>query len=169
MSTVGPEGRSYELITKADLRRLLELAVQDLGDFFARHPRWAAFYSDRVLAVALCQGAALHYCFGEVGINDFDVYTFFAAHPERRWYAKRHAVRDFGEGKFGRSKANPGFQGRRVDLLGRSIPAGLGDNPVVAIRGYLRAGRTLTARLLAQKAVVLLQPKLGFRVWPTAP
>jgi hypothetical protein len=41
-----------------------------------------AVYDKRVIAVALCQGAALHYVDGKTGVKDFDVFTFYAAHPE---------------------------------------------------------------------------------------
>ncbi len=119
------------------------------SDFFAKYPDWAALYADRVLLVALCQGAALHYLSGDVGINDFDVYTFYAAHPDRRWYDRRRAVRDFGDPKFGVSGNRPRFVGRRVDLLGRGIAGEPGGDPVAAVRAYLRGGRTETAEFLA--------------------
>ncbi len=60
--------------------------------------------------------------------------------------------------------------GRRVDLLGRSLDVPLGTNPADALRGYLAAARTATARALAAKAIVLIFPEhlVGEIVWPAA-
>ncbi len=168
MSSVGPEGRSYAAIRPHDLERLAEIAARDRADFFCRHPDWARLYADRVLCTALCQGAALHYVTGEVGINDFDVYTFYAAHPARPWYAQRKKSYDFGDPRFGRSVDRPEYVGRRVDVMARDLPAAPGADPLVVLPQYLRAGRTVTARLLALKGVVLLEPQAlrGTIVWP---
>ena len=126
MSTVGSEGRSFAKISRQDLDRLASIAASDRASFFATHADWASLYADRHFATALCQGAALHYLRGEVGVQDFDVYSFFASHPVKPWYAKRNKAADFGDPKFGRSPDRPDFVGRRVDLLGRgpiSLPA----------------------------------------------
>ncbi len=88
MSNVPPEGRSFRRITDRDLTRLAEFATDQRADFFRRRPDWAKLYSRRVLLR------------GEVGINDFDVYTFYAQHPKRPWYAKSLSIRDFGDPKF---------------------------------------------------------------------
>jgi hypothetical protein len=57
----------------------------------------------------------------------------------------------------------------RVDLLGRSLPVARGTDPARAIRDYLAAGRTTSARALAAKATVLIDPahRPGEIVWPT--
>jgi hypothetical protein len=167
MQNGDPRKRSYARIEHGDLERLLYLAKQDRGHFFAKPLGWAQYYSDRVLGVALCQGAAWHYVRGDVGINDFDVYTFYAAHPARRWYAKRLASADFGDPKFGCSEISPhGFVGRRVDLMGRSLDVPPGADLAAALKIYLRSARTPTARELSKKAVVLLEPHIGEVVWP---
>ena len=101
MENGDPQKRCHAPITTGDLERLLGLAKQDRQQFFARHPGWAEYYADRILGTALCQGAAWHYLRGDVGINDFDVYTFYAANPGCRWYAKRLASVDFGDSRFG--------------------------------------------------------------------
>jgi hypothetical protein len=149
--------------------RLLALARQDREKFFSEHGDWASLYRERILGTALCQGAALHYLDPKAGINDFDVYTFYAAHPTRRWYAKRIKSVDFGDPKFGQSQlTKPGFTGRRVDLMGRELPVEPGSDLVKALRLYLRRGATTTAIELKQKAVILLEPEdlLGTVVWP---
>lgn len=169
MSNIGPEGRSFERITRKDLERLVDIATADLDTFFTANPGWAAQYRRRLLAFALCQGAALHLLYGKAGIQDFDVYAFFARHPARAWYAKRRKQVDFGNPKFGTSPANPHFVGRRVDLLGRSLDVSVGIDPADAIRDWLLKGRKgESAAFLAQKAVILLWPagRLGEVVWP---
>lgn len=170
MSDVGPEGRSFARIDMNDLERLANIAAEDRVEFFAAHRDWAALYRDRIIATALCQGAAQHYVSGTVGIHDFDVYTFYAAHPLRRWYAKRNKHCDYGLNKFGRSPDRPDYVGRRVDLLGRGIEYTHGEDPADAIRRWLRSAATTSAKLLAAKAVVLLSPseRLGDIVWPFA-
>jgi hypothetical protein len=167
MSNVGREGRSFQRITPDDLRRLASIAAADRAEFFGKHQAWAGLYESRFLAAALCQGAALHYLYGGVGVQDFDVYSFYAAHPNRPWYAKRNKHCDFGRPKFGRSSDCPDMVGRRVDLLGRGIDYRPGEDRAEAIRRWLREGRTQSARLLAEKAVILIEPlkRLGEQVW----
>jgi hypothetical protein len=161
--------RSYEPIEEEDLRRLAAFAREDRDAFFMRHERWRP-YADRVLCVALCQGAALHYVDGRNGVKDFDVYTFYAESPEAGpWWARRIARVDFGRSRFGRHPDDPPqFTGRRVDLCARSLPVSPDADPVESVRAYLREGRTETARHLALKAVVLADPeqRLGHVAWP---
>lgn len=166
MSRVGSQWRSYRPIELDDLKRLAKLARQDRKHFFQNHPKWAKAYAQRVLCVALCQGAAKHYIDGTIGINDFDVYTFYRIHPQKHWYAKRIKSYDFGIPQFGRSKDRPNFVGRRVDCLGRDIDANNGEEVTTALRRYLQKGKTKTDGLLATKAVVLLEPNCGTVVWP---
>jgi hypothetical protein len=112
-------------------------------------------YGTRILCIALCQGAALHYVDGRNGIKDFDVYVFFAEHPQKEFPYRRHAFGDFGKSRFGRT---PGYEGRRVDLFGRSLEVRRKTHAIEAIRPYLTKPRTATARHLARKAVVVLDP-----------
>jgi hypothetical protein len=167
MDNSDPRQRSYLPITRADLARLLALSQQDRRQFFARDPGWAPYYADRILGTALCQGAAWHYVRGDVGINDFDVYTFYAANPERTWYAKRIARLDFGSPKFGCSGVSGrGYIGRRVDLLGRALNVPVGADLTESLRQYLKSPKTGTSRELGKKAVALLEPRMGEIVWP---
>ena len=160
--------RSLLPISRDDLRRLGRLAANDRADFFRRKPDTGALYSSRLFAVALCQGAALHYLDGVNGIKDLDVWSFYTEHPARMFPPRRRAKVDFGDSKFGRSPDAPDFTGRRVDLIGRSI---LGADPrdaVSSLRKYLNGRKTESARLLALKAVILIEPVelLGTTVWP---
>lgn len=75
---------------------------------------------------------------------------------------------DFGDPKFGTTSDSPQFVGRRVDLIGRSMRGVNRTDPAESIQRYLRAEATQSAHLLAQKAVVLLDPVplRGTIVWP---
>jgi hypothetical protein len=141
--------RRSDRITRQVLDRLSEIAAADRDDRFKRKPRWAP-YRDRVLCVALCQGAALHYVDGKNGVKDLDVWTFFAEDPvgpfPPRW--RREKAFDLEP-----------FRGHYVDLLGRSLHEEIGADPKGLVRRYLSQPRTATARALARKAVVLLDPE----------
>jgi hypothetical protein len=148
--------RSYVPISAADLAKLADIERADRKDFLLRRPEYRA----RVVLVALCQGAALHYVDGKTGIKDFDVWTFYAKergkHP---YHPLRHTKADFGPSKFGRA--------RRVDLLGRTIKD-LGD-PIESVRKWLKEGKPKSsAWYLAQKAVIVLEPAelRGQVAWP---
>jgi hypothetical protein len=160
--------RSYEQIHLSDLKRLAEIALADRTDFFARHPRWRALYSKRLGCVALCQGAALHFIDHTNGIKDFDVWSFFCEQPRQPFPRRPVVYRDLGLSAFGTSSDRPDFIGRRVDLLLKSIVCSPDADPVTALQQYLAEGRTETARCLAKKAVVLIEPAelLGFVAWP---
>src|SRR4051812_1295097 len=160
--------RSNEKIGSEDLARLAAIARDDQDSRFARRPRWRP-YADRVLCVALCQEAALHYVDGRNGVKDFDVYTFYAEHPTGPFPFRWRTEVDFGPSRFGRYPSDPkSFRGRRVDLIGRSLDVAPTADPVEAVRRYLGAGRSETARQLAMKAVVLLEPEnlRGEIIWP---
>lgn len=159
--------RSLQPITKSDLRRLTRIALLDLEALFARNPS-LRIYRNRLIAIALCQGAALHYINRENGVKDFDVWCFFRSHPTRPFPYRRIKQVDFGNPKFGKSSGWSRFVGRRVDLLGRSLPARSVDLPTEALQRYLSAGRTTSTRALASKAMVLMYPEseIGRVAWP---
>jgi hypothetical protein len=162
------EGRSYEPITGEHLERLAEIARLDRTERFRRRPRWRP-YDDRILCTALCQGAALHFLDKRNGVKDFDVYTFYAEATIGPFPARWRLTADFGESHFGRYEPDPlALIGRRVDLIGRSLPVAPGVDPVEAVREYLRGRRTSTARHLASKAVIGVDPPTlrGRIIWP---
>jgi hypothetical protein len=150
--------RSYAPITPEVLDRLSEIAASDREDRFRRRPRWAP-YRDRVLCVALCQGAAIHHLDGAYGVKDLDVWTFYSACDAGpfpwRWRLER---------RFDRRP----FEGHFVDLIGRSLPVELGTDPREVIRGYLSPAKTPSAKALARKAAILLDPEplRGTVAWP---
>jgi ribonuclease HI len=160
--------RSFEPLTIADLARLADFAQLDRADRFRRRPQWAP-YRDRILLVALCQGAASHFVDGRNGVKDFDVYTFYAEDPEIGQFPPRwRLTADFGESKFGQHPEDVGYRGRRIDLIGRSLPAAPSAEPIAAVRGYLARAKTETAKQLAKKALVAIDPPhlRGVVVWP---
>ncbi len=162
--------RSFEKITKNDLKRLSKIAREDREIFFSRYLKWKKLYEKRIICVALCQGAALHYVNGKNGVKDFDVWTFYAEHPSgEKFPYRRHGYGDFGKSKFGRYPYDRDvFVGRCVDLFGRSIKCSLKAEPIKTLHDYLRKLRTKSAYELSKKAVVLLEPSnlSGKVVWP---
>lgn len=165
-----PDGvteRSHAPLTIEHLARLADIARADREDRFARRLRWGV-YRDRVLLVALCQGAALHFLDGRNGVKDLDVWTFYASHPEGDFPPRWRIMADFGPSPLGRHPDDIGYVGRHVDLIGRSLDVPTGADPVRAVRSYLRAGRSTSARLLAGMAVVAVDPPelRGSQVWP---
>ena len=154
------DGRAYEPLIREHLDRLAEIGRRDREGLFYRRPHLGVFW-DRIIAVALCQGGALHYVNGRNGVKDLDVWTLYAGHPDVNYPHRRR-----GEAEFGPSELS-GWSGR-VDLLGRSLPYPIGHDPAVAWRDYLGKPRTTSARFLAQKAVVMIDPAelRGEVVWP---
>lgn len=162
--------RSKELIRKTDLRRLARLAQAQRADFFERHPEYAILYAKRLLCSALIGEAALHYINGSTGVYQFDVWSFYAEHPDAPFPFHVTDHMDFGPSRFGRADDAPkGYVGKRVALQGRSLDADLGHEPLTTLQRYLRAGASPSARELAQKAVVIVEPEAlaGTQAWPT--
>ncbi|MCH9736514.1 MAG: hypothetical protein K0U78_18500 [Actinomycetia bacterium] len=159
--------RSMAPLTDEHLRRLGAIAEADREGLFNRNPHLAV-YRDRILLTALCQGAALHFVNGTNGVKDLDVYTFYAEDSDVGYPYRRRGVEDFGESDLGRHPDDHAFRGRRVDLLGRTLKVACSADPVAAVRSYLQAGATATAKELAKKAVVVIEPvqNLGQVVWP---
>lgn len=126
-------------------------------------------YSRRVLASALCGDAALHFLNGSSGFIEFQVWTFYAEHAEAAYPAHNLSHRDFGRSRFGRAPELEAYEGRRIELTGRSLRCRPDDAPIETLQQYLRRGETPSARELRQKAVVLVEPEvcLGYVVWPT--
>jgi hypothetical protein len=163
--------RSFEPLAPADLARCAELALADLASLFRRKPGTGRLYADRLLLLALCQGAAEHALRGRHGVKDLDVWAFFAAHPARPFPHRRRGRADFGPSRLGRHPADPGFTGRRIDILGRSIACDPGADPAGCVRDWLRRGATRSARLIALRPVVAIHPPalLGQVLWDPGP
>jgi hypothetical protein len=122
-------------------------------------------------AASSCQGAALHYVDGRNGVKDFDVWSFYAQYEDWLFPARWRGTRDFGPSRFGRYPGDPpGYSGRRVDLLGRSLPVEPSADLAGVLHRYLAVGWTGSARALAAKAVVLIdsENRAGEVVWPAS-
>jgi hypothetical protein len=162
--------RSFERIARADLRRLAAFSRRHREHWFSGS-RPTGVFEQRFLCSALCQGAGLHFVDGSNGVKDFDVYEFYADVPGVTIPYRAHWCYDFGPSKFGRQEKttlHPEYEGRRVDVFVRALPVGPGADPIEAVRDYLHRAGTKTARLLAQKGVVILEPDelLGAVAWP---
>jgi hypothetical protein len=162
-------GRSLARMEMEDLLRLAALAAEVEAGLFTRNPGGAGRYAGRLICRALCQGAALHYLDGKNGVKDFDAWSFYAQRGDGPFPYRWRGTADYGPSRFGRYPGDPSsFTGRRVDLLGRSLDVPAGADPVSALRKYLFAARTASAKALAAKAVVLIHPGrlAGTVVWP---
>ena|SRR2546426_703304 len=108
--------RSFAKIEESDLERLALLSREDRAEFFSRHPRWQQLYANRLLCVTLCQSAAVHYVDGRYGVKDFDVWTFYAQHPDEAFPWRRVGRKDYGSSKFGKNPDDARYVGRRNHL-----------------------------------------------------
>jgi hypothetical protein len=126
--------RSFERLRREDLARLRDVAQEALAERISSTPV-GGLYADRLLLLALCQGAAQHYLDGAHGVKDLDVWAFFRSGPEKPFPWRARWTADFGPSHLGRSPADAGFAGRRVDILGRSIALRPGESPQDAVVG----------------------------------
>ena len=160
--------RSFERIKKGDLTRLAEIALADFNDLFRRKEHSRA-YADRLRLICLCQGAARHYVHSDHGVHDFDVWGFFQELPSRPFPYRRQGKRDFGLSRFGRNPDDgAGFEGRRVDVIGRSTSMPENLTAIEAVQRYLSEARTKSAPLLSERPVVVVWPEsdCGRIIWP---
>lgn len=165
--------RSYEKITISDLKKLQALALKERENFFDRNPRLKEPYWDSLVAIALCQGAALHFFGHQTGVKDFDIWYFYVENAQVKYPYRTRKQVDSKLAKFGihPEDVDRGYVGRRADLMGRAINVDIvhGDkrDPKSFISKYLKLRRTKTAKELAEKAVIGLWPEtiLGERIW----
>jgi len=153
----------HQPVTEAELQSLVTLSAAEERAFFTRNLHLVPTYRDRLLAVALCQGAALQFLGRGYGVNDFDVHFFYVQNPRKPRLSR--AVK--------RVMANVGtFQRVPVDFVRTVIPGRGPTADLVAVvdhlREFLRRRPTANAMHLAEKAVIgLVPPKLfGATIWP---
>ena len=161
--------RSPEPLVKEDLKDLYVGSVQCLHKYFIQGQgvKWKQLYNiEKPLAVALCQGGAMHYHDGVNGIKDFDVWFFYPYNHKHLPYRTLWNW-DYINPKFGRHPSMPGYTGRKVDVLVRSIKHHTENDPIKTIHDFLQYENTASSRELAKKAVVMLAPEkiLGKVVW----
>lgn len=157
--------RSYEPIADDDLKRLVQLVLNKLKEIFAR-AKVASLYQDRLLALTLCQGAAQHYIDKRNGVKDIDVWAFFKAGPGQPFPVRTHWSADFGTSHLGRGEKDPSFVGRRIDIVGRSIPIDENETVEAAIRRWLERGSG-SPWYISQCPVIGLHPSslFGRKIW----
>ena len=161
--------RSLEPITNDDLReiyagsrdRLKKYFVQGKGKIWANH-----YKIESPLAVALCQGAAMHYHDGVNGIKDFDVWFFYPFNEKHLPYRTVWTF-DYTNKKFGTHPSMKDYSGRKVDVIVRSIHNYNQDDPVDTVLRYLQNEKTKSAAELSKKAAVMISPEslVGELVW----
>ena len=160
--------RSLEPLTKNDLSDLYIGSVKCLNEYFVtgQGQKWQHLYDiSQPIAIALCQGAALHYQDNINGIKDFDVWFFYPFNQEHLPY-RTILNWDYNNPKFGRHPQMSKYKGRKVDVLVRSIRNYTENNPIKTIHQFLQDEKTPSSKELAKKAVVLLTPELlGQVVW----
>lgn len=150
-------------VTQHELEALARIAVAEEEAFFARNRHLVEPYRRRLLAIALCQGAAMQYIGRGYGINDFDIHFFYAQNPSKPRLSR--AV--------GRVVVSVGdFPNVPVDFI-RTVVSGSEPTSDVAsvvrqLRVFLSEAHTANATHLAEKAVVGLSPSplFGATIWP---
>lgn len=160
--------RSVARIENADLLRLAALAADAEAELFRRNPDHSGRYAGRLLGRALCQGAALHYVNGQNGVKDFDSGP---STPSTTTGPSRLAGAERGTSARRSSAQVIRPLHRQARRSPRAVaPVEPGADPAEAIRRYLAARRTRSAKELAAKAVVLIYPedRVGEIVWPIA-
>ncbi len=158
-------GNNYinQPVTSNELHSLVKLAIAEEKAFFVRNPHLVGTYRQRLILVALCQGAALQYLGRGYGVKDFDVHFFYAQNPNKRRLSRamkrEHAcVAAFSE--------------MPIDFIRTTI---LGAQPhlepevaIHTVQEFLRSKPTPNACHLSQKAVIGLYPDevFGEQIWP---
>lgn len=165
MSTTTVAERSFETIEPDDLRRLAELAEKDLQQLFERNPKATGrLYGHLKPLLCLCQGAAKHFVGRKHGVKDFDVWAFYPKNPEGDFPYRRTGRQDFGSSKFGRHPDDRGYQGRRIDIIGRALPRASDQTLRDCILQWLREGKATSPKLIAQRPVVAISESQGARL-----
>jgi hypothetical protein len=149
-------------VGQAEIGSLATIAESEEADFFGRNPHLVELYRSRLVAVALCQGAALQYLGRGYGVNDFDLHFFYRQNPDKLRLSR--AVRRI-------FTAVGSFEDAPVDFVRTVIPWQLCDefhNPGELVRAFLQRAWTSNAQHLAEKAVIGLLPEelFGVVLWP---
>lgn len=150
-------------VTLDELRSLATLTAEEEKAFFKRNSHLIDFYRQRLILVALCQGAALQYLGRGYGVKDFDVHFFYAQNPDKLRLS-RAVKRNFG--------CVGAFPNVPIDFIRTIVP---GTQPhlkpevaVQTVQEFLYSKPTKNAEHLSQKAVVGLYPDevFGKQIWP---
>ena len=161
---------SDEQLTRDDLIRLKDIVLGSLKTRVYQAPV-ARQYAGRLMMLTLCQGAAQNYLHGAHGKNgrgvkDLDVWAFHYDGLEKAVPSEdAHWRSDFGESHLGCNPHDDGYVGRRIDIIGRSIP--FVGNAKDSFLTWL-TGDSHSASQLIKRPVIGLFPEnyLGAVIWP---
>lgn len=146
-------------VGRSELRSLAALAQAEERAFFRRNPHLIRPYRHRLIAVALCQGAALQYLGRGYGVNDFDLHYFYSQNPSKPRLT-RARIRQFVD--------VGSFQRAPVDFMRTVVPSRVAvpknASAVAVLQAFLQQRPTPNARHLAMKGVVGLIPADLFAV-----
>jgi hypothetical protein len=152
-------------VGRAELESLRTLAIAEEASFFDRNQHLGEACRDRLIAVALCQGAALQYLGRGYAVNDFDVHFFYSQNPAKLRLSR--AVKSIW--------ATVGsFQKVRVDFVRTVVPsrvlAPAQERSAELLHTFLRNPPTDNAMFLQKKAVIGLLPEHLFAtvIWEPA-
>lgn len=141
-------------VGRQELRALVALAKTEERFFFERNPHLVRPYRDRLLAVALCQGAALQYLRCGYGVKDFDVHFFYAQNPSKPRLSRAVKRISASVGRFSDVPVDFIRTVVRVDDAKRTVAQ--------RIKFFLEEQPTANAMHLSKKAVVGLMPNALF-------
>ena len=169
---VEPEERPFGVVTDDHLARLAKSASRAHAELKERRPELAG----TLVAGVLAQGAAAHRVDPSlgVGVKDLDVWLFYARREGVGKVQERGRARvyDFGPSSLGvhPDDAVTGYQGRRVDVMTRTIDYEEGQDPADAVRAWSHRPAK-SPRALRERPVVLLWPRSRQveSLWPGEP
>lgn len=157
-------GTSYidQPVTARELRDLARLAAVEAAAFFVRNPHLSEHYQQRLILVALCQGAALQYIGCGRGVKDFDIHFFYAQNPKKKILSRATKEVYACIGDF---PVLPVHFMRAV--MPETQPCLEAEAAIQAVQEFLRNKPTTRAYHLSKKAVIGLYPAemFGIEIW----
>jgi len=150
--------RTYAKLTRRDLRKLREIAIEEHDAFLGRNPHINKAYRNSLVAICPCQGAASHYINPKVGVKDFDIWHFYFDSSKVPFPYRAH------------KRIEKGYKGKPVDFLKRAISRSLRSSTQrsdILIKSYLLQRNSSTKVKLSKKAVIGLFPNqiFGKVIW----
>ena len=151
------ENRVNKEITKKHLRELCKLVMGRIESQRRGHTleQKKGYDLREPFAVALCQGAAMHYLGRRSdknkpkGVKDFDIWLLYEKNDVRFRFNRCRLVDQYHSNEFGE---------RAVDILMRAID--YQDSPKSPIQEWLATSKNSSPQFLSKKAVILIYPKI---------
>src|SRR5579864_698329 len=157
------DGYIHQPVGHKELKALRRVAAKEESEFFSRNSHLVKPYRSRLIAAALCQGAALQYLGQGHGVKDFDVHFFYSQNPTKPRLSRTVKRISAGIGAF------PDIQVDFVRTIIPYEPAFEQTDSIEQIRRFLGSPRTQNALHLARQPVIGLLPDDLFNViiWRT--